>query len=122
LKRHLPSPYHAAGHFLDLADYLSFRATGSTARSTCTVTCKWNFLAHELRWSDSYFERVGLGDLASDNYAKIGKEIVPPGTPLGAGLTESAARDFGLHAGTPVGASLIDAHAGGVGTTEGAGK
>src|SRR6202011_4953339 len=37
LKRHLPASYDAAGHFFDLADYLSFRATGSTARSVCTV-------------------------------------------------------------------------------------
>ena len=115
LKCHLPSTYNAAGHFLDLADYLSFRATGSAARSTCTVTCKWNFLAHEQRWSGSYFERIGLGELASDGYARIGKDIVAPGTPLGAGLTTSAALDFGLLKGTPVGASLIDAHAGGVG-------
>src|SRR3984893_16233810 len=122
LKRHLPSTYRSAGHFFDLADYLSFRATGSTTRSICTLACKWNFLAHEPRWRVTYFERVGLGALALDNYAKIGKEIVPPGTPLGAGLTESAARDFGLHAGTPVGASLIDAHAGGVGTIGGCEK
>jgi D-ribulokinase len=119
LKRHLPSSYHAAGHFFDLADYLSFRATGATARSTCTVTCKWNFLAHEGRWSVSYFERVGLGDLALDGYAKIGNDIVAPGTPLGIGLTGLAALDLGLLEGTPVGASLIDAHAGGVGTIGG---
>jgi D-ribulokinase len=119
LKRHLPSTYRSAGHFFDLADYLSFRATGSTARSICTLACKWNFLAHEQRWSDSYFERIGLGDLASDNYTKIGAEIVAPGMPLGTGLTTSAARDFGLLEGTPVGASLIDAHAGGVGTIGG---
>jgi D-ribulokinase len=122
LKRHLPSTYNAAGHFFDLADYLSFRATGSTARSICTLACKWNFLAHERRWSDSYFERIGLGALASDAYAKVGKEIVAPGTPLGAGLTTLAARDLGLLEGTPVGASLIDAHAGGVGTIGGRGK
>ena len=122
LKRHLPSSYHAAGHFFDLADYLSFRATGSTTRSICTLACKWNFLAHERRWSGSYFDRVGLGDLASGEYAKIGNEIVAPGTPLGAGLTKSAARDFGLLEATPVGASLIDAHAGGVGTIGGRGK
>src|SRR6202171_3457069 len=122
LKRYLPSSYNSAGHFFDLADYLSFRATGSTARSICTLACKWNFLAHEQRWSDSYFQRIGLGDLASDNYAKIGKEIVAPGTPMGTGLTKSAARDFGLLEGTPVGASLIDAHAGGVGTIGGRGK
>jgi D-ribulokinase len=119
LKRHLPSTYRSAGHFFDLADYLSFRASGSTARSICTLACKWNFLAHERRWSDSYFERIGLGDLGSDNYAKIGAEIVAPGMPLGTGLTTSAARDFGLLEGTPVGASLIDAHAGGVGTIGG---
>src|SRR5712671_92253 len=83
LKRHLRSSYDAAGHFFDLADYLSFRATGSTARSMCTVTCKWNFLAHERRWSESYFERIGLGDFVSDGYARIGREIVVPATPLG---------------------------------------
>src|SRR6195256_2833074 len=122
LKRHLPSTYQGAGHFFDLADYLSFRATGSTVRSMCTLACKWNFLAHERRWSGSYFERIGLGDLASENYAKIGNEVVAPGTPVGAGLTKSAARYFGLLGGTPVGASLIDAHAGGVGTIGGRGK
>jgi D-ribulokinase len=119
LKRYLPSTYHAAGHFFDLADYLSFRATGSTLRSICTLACKWNYLAHERRWSNSYFERVGLGDLASDRRAKIGNEVVAPGTRLGVGLTGSAARDLGLVEGTPVGASLIDAHAGGVGTIGG---
>jgi D-ribulokinase len=122
LKRHLPSTYQSARHFFDLADYLSFRATGSTARSICTLACKWNFLAHEQRWSAGYFERVGLGDLASDGYARIGKEIVAPGTPLGAGLTRSAAHDLGLLEGTPVGASLIDAHAGGVGMIGGRGR
>jgi D-ribulokinase len=119
LKRHLPPTYQSAGHFFDLADYLSYRATGSTARSICTLACKWNYLAHEQRWSGNYFERVGLGDLASDKYAKVGNEIVAPGTPLGTGLTKSAARDLGLLEGTPVGASLIDAHAGGVGTIGG---
>src|SRR5258708_17880021 len=44
------------------------------------------------------------------------------GTPLGAGLTNSAAQDLGLREGTPVGASVIDAHAGGVGTIGGRGK
>src|ERR1700688_4814810 len=122
LKRHLSSTYRSAGHFFDLADYLSFRATGSTVRSICTLACKWNYLAHEQRWSGSYFERIGLCDMASDGYAKSGTEIVAPGTPLGAGLSESAARDFGLLEGTPVGTSLIDAHAGGVGTIGGRAK
>ena len=71
LKRHLPSTYRSAGHFFDLADYLSFRATGSTARSMCTLTCKWNFLAHEGRWSRQLFRarrpgRPGLGRIRAD--------------------------------------------------------
>jgi D-ribulokinase len=115
LKAHLSSTYEAAGHFLDLADYLSFRATGSTARSMCTLTCKWNYLAHERRWSSGYFERLGLGALAADDYARIGNRIVAPGSALGSGLTAAAAGELGLAAGTPVGASLIDAHAGGIG-------
>jgi D-ribulokinase len=119
LKRHLPSSYNAAGHFFDLADYLSFRATGSSARSVCTVTCKWNFLSRENSWSDNYLERVGLGDFVSDRYAKIGTEFVVPGTPLGGGLTGPVAFELGLAEGTPVGASLIDAHAGGIGTIGG---
>jgi D-ribulokinase len=119
LKRHLSASYHAAGHFFDLADYLSFRATGSLARSVCTVTCKWNFLAHERRWSDSYLARLGLSELASDRYGRIGTQIEAPGTPLGRGLTAQAASELGLAEGTPVGASLIDAHAGGVGTIGG---
>jgi D-ribulokinase len=119
LKQHLRQSFDRAGHFFDLADYLSFRATESLARSTCTVTCKWNYLAHEKRWSASYFQRVGLKEFVADDYRRIGTEIVAPGTPLGAGLTERAARDFGLNPGTPVGASLIDAHAGGVGAIGG---
>jgi D-ribulokinase len=119
LKRHLPSTYDGAGHFFDLADFLSFKATGSVARSMCTLTCKWNFLAHEGRWSRRYLDRVGLGDLALGDYARIGQQIAAPGTALGTGLSASAAQEFGLLEGTPVGASLIDAHAGGVGTIGG---
>jgi D-ribulokinase len=122
LKQHLPSTYDRAGHFFDLADFLSFKATGSATRSICTLTCKWNFLAHQGGWSRSYLERVGLGDLTSGGYARIGKETAAPGTALGAGLSKSAAHDLGLIEGTPVSASLIDAHAGGVGTIGGRAK
>lgn len=122
LKEHLPASYAGASHFFDLADYLTFRATGSTARSICTVTCKWTYLGHERRWSDAYFERIGLSELAADGHARIGAEIVEPGTPLAGGLNDQAAADLGLLPGTPVGASLIDAHAGGVGTIGGRGQ
>jgi D-ribulokinase len=116
LKQHLPATWRDAGHFLDLADYLSYRATGSLARSMCTLTCKWTYLAHEKRWSRHYFERIGLSDLLANDCEKIGSEIVEPGTPLGHGLSPGSAAELGLLPGTPVGASLIDAHAGGIAT------
>jgi D-ribulokinase len=119
LKRHLRASFDAAGHFFDLADFLSYRATGSLERSMCTVTCKWNFLAHEKRWSARYFHEIGLDELAAGQYARIGTAIVPPGAPVGAGLTKEAANALGLRAGTPAGASLIDAHAGGIGAIGG---
>jgi D-ribulokinase len=121
LKQHLPQTFRAARHFFDLADYLTFRATGSTARSSCTVTCKWTYLAHERRWSDGYFRAIDLAELLADGYARIGRQIVEPGTALARGLTPEAAVELGLLPGTPVGASLIDAHAGAVGTLGAAG-
>jgi D-ribulokinase len=119
LKQNLPTTYRDAGHFLDLADYLSFRATSSTARSLCTVTCKWTYLAHEQRWSESYFERIGLPELLANHHAKVGREIVAPGTTLSGGLTREAAAELGLVPGTPVGTALIDAHAGAIGSIGG---
>lgn len=119
LKKHQPATFAAAAHFFDLADFLSWRATGSEARSTCTLTCKWTYLAHENRWSDDFLTAVGMGELAKDGYRRIGREVVPPGTALGSGLTAEAARDLGLKPGTPVAAGLIDAHAGGLGTLGG---
>jgi len=119
LKEHLPATYAAARQYFDLADYLTYRASGDAARSICTVTCKWTYLAHTDGWDDGYFRAVGLGELIADNYARIGNRIVEPATALGAGLTAEAAADLGLTPGTPVAASLIDAHAGAVGTIGG---
>ncbi|PWE81990.1 ribulokinase, partial [Bradyrhizobium sp. SUTN9-2] len=120
LKRNLRASFDAAGHFFDLADYLTWRATGALQRSTCTVTCKWNYLAHDGGgWSAPFFKRIGLSDFVAEKYARIGTEIVAPGTRLGVGLTPAAAVELGLPPGTPVGASLIDAHAGGIGAIGG---
>ncbi len=116
LKRNLPQSFANADHFFDLPDYLTWRASGSLSRSICTVTCKWTYLAHEKRWDEKYFKDIGLGELAAESFARIGTDIVEPGSPLAQGLTPAAAMDLGLNAGTAVGASLIDAHAGGVGT------
>ncbi|MGK9052890.1 FGGY-family carbohydrate kinase [Neorhizobium petrolearium] len=121
LKENLPQTYGTAWQFFDLADFLTWRATGSLARSICTVTCKWTYLAHERRWDETYFREIGLADLADDGFVRIGTEIVEAGSALAGGLTIEAAEELGLRPGTPVAAGLIDAHAGGVGSTGGAG-
>ena len=119
LKENLPETYAAAWQFFDLADFLTWRASGSLARSVCTVTCKWTYLAHDRKWDETYFRQIGLGDLADGGFARIGTDIVSAGHPLGAGLTEMAAAELALTPGTAVGAGLIDAHAGGIGTVGG---
>ena len=116
LKENRPEIFARAGHFLDLADFLTWRATGDTSRSTCTVTCKWTYLAHERRWDPSYFRAIGLGELADEGFKRIGDRVVDPGTALGQGLTVAAAADLGLLPGTAVSAGMIDAHAGGIGS------
>ncbi len=118
LKEKLPRAWSRAARFLDLPDFLSYRATGSDARSLCTTVCKWTYLGHEEggsgRWSDDYFRKVGLADLPDEGYRRIGTRVRPMGERAG-GLTEKSARELGLAPGIPVAISIIDAHAGGLG-------
>lgn len=114
LKEHAPGAWSRARRFLDLPDYLSYRATGSDARSLCTTVCKWTYLGHAGGWDQDYFRRIGLGDLADEGFSRIGTSVRPVGERAGE-LTESAAGQLGLCAATPVAISLIDAHAGGLG-------
>ncbi|MBW1216530.1 FGGY-family carbohydrate kinase [Pantoea allii] len=116
LKENRREVYDNAWQFFDLADYLTWRATGDLTRSICTVTCKWTWLAHENRWDPDYFRTIGLGDLADEDFRRIGQKMSAPGMPCGDGLTEDAAREMGLLVGTPVAIGMIDAHAGGIGT------
>ncbi len=116
LKEHRPKVYAAATQFFDLTDFLTWKASGALDRSSCTVTCKWTYLAHEDRFDPAYFLAIGLGDIAAERFARIGGSIVPPGTALGAGLTPEAATEMGLSPGIAVAAGLIDAHAGGIAT------
>jgi FGGY-family pentulose kinase len=114
LKEERPAAFQRAARFLDLPDFLTYRATGVDTRSLCTTVCKWTYLGHESRWDAAYFEAIGLGDLAREGFRRIGTEVRPMGERLG-GLTARAASELGLAAGTPVGVSIIDAHAGGLG-------
>lgn len=64
LKRNLPGTWAEAGFLFDLTDFLSWKASGSAARSQCTLTAKWTYLAHEEEsWRRDFFAMVGLDDL-----------------------------------------------------------
>ncbi|XP_074893330.1 FGGY carbohydrate kinase domain-containing protein isoform X3 [Buteo buteo] len=108
------SCWEKAGYFFDLPDFLSWKATGVTARSLCTVVCKWTYTS-DGGWDDSFWKMIGLEDLMKDKYEKIGNHVLSPGESVGKGLTPEAAKDLGLPEGIAVAASLIDAHAGGLG-------
>ena len=114
LARHAPTVFAQAGHFLDLTDFLTFRATGSATRSLCTVACKWNYLAHEGRWPFEFFDSIGLAELAGPSLARIERKLSRQAPRSG---TDCATRRAGVRtAGIPVGAGLIDAHAGALAT------
>ncbi|KAL8493274.1 hypothetical protein ACS0TY_024474 [Phlomoides rotata] len=133
VKENLQESWSMTSRWMDLSDWLSYRATGDDTRSMCTTVCKWNYLGHAhmqqinekdsrdmeaLGWDDDFWEEIGLGDLVDSHHSKIGRSVAFPGHALGSGLTPDAAKELGLVAGTPVGTSLIDAHAGGVGVME----
>jgi FGGY-family pentulose kinase len=119
LKEHLPDSWQKAERFLDLPDFLTYRATGDDTRSLCTTVCKWTYQGHlgsnGKGWNRKYFRDIGLADLVAEKFARIGTRVAPMGEALGQGLTAAAAADFGLKEGTPVGVGIIDAHAGGLG-------
>lgn len=123
LKEKMPDSWKRAAHFLDLPDFLTYRATGDLTRSLCTTTCKWTYLAHEAErakdgkagWQASFFKQIGLEEFPAEDYERIGQRVRPMGERVGKGLTEAAANDLGLMPGIAVGVGIIDAHAGGLG-------
>lgn len=100
------------GKLFDLPDFLTWKSTGDDTRSLCSVVCKCNYDGINGRWSTDFLEQIGLDDLCRNNFEVLGRKIREPGSSIGHGLTESAAKDLGLLAGTPVAVSMIDAHAG----------
>jgi D-ribulokinase len=116
LRENLPQSWARTRLFFDLPDFLTWRATGSEARSLCSTVCKWTYLGHEQRWDEPYFRAIGLGELADEGFGRIGREVLPLGVAQGRGLETRAAAELGLDPGIPVGTSAIDAHAGGIGT------
>ncbi|WP_088342694.1 MULTISPECIES: FGGY-family carbohydrate kinase [Rhodomicrobium] len=113
LRRHLPERWAQAGYFFDLADFLTWKASGSLARSQCTLTCKWAYLGHEEPgWQQDFFASVGIPDMVERG--RLPERPSPIGQDLGP-LTPRAADELGLTVHARVGVGLIDAHAGALG-------
>ena len=113
LKRNLPQTWAQSGYFFDLADFLSWKASGSAARSRCTLTSKWNFSATEAGgWPADFLDLVGLDDLVERGGLPL--ETSPVGASVGT-LTADAAKALGLDTGCHVAAGMVDAYAGALG-------
>ncbi|MGE0281140.1 MAG: FGGY-family carbohydrate kinase [Rhizobiaceae bacterium] len=109
LKRHRPGAWEQARHFFDLADFLTWKASASEARSQNTLTAKWTHLPHAGGWRRDFFETLGVGDLLERG--GLPYTVTPVGARVG-NLTETAATELGLTTDCAVASGLIDAFAG----------
>ncbi|GAU21000.1 hypothetical protein TSUD_201490, partial [Trifolium subterraneum] len=86
VKENLQESWSMVFRWMDLSDWLSYRATGDDTRSLCTTVCKWTYLGHAhmqhindkvsrdmeaCGWDDEFWEEIGLGDLVEGHHAKI---------------------------------------------------
>lgn len=114
IKRHLPHAWARTAHLFDLADYLTWRATGADMRSACTMTCKWG-------WDDGaaptgLLRALDLADLPAR--AGLSPRLTPVGAAAGR-LSAETAEALGLTEGCVVAAGMIDAYAGALGVLGG---
>ncbi|KAL6855345.1 hypothetical protein ACO1O0_006486 [Amphichorda felina] len=126
LKNNMPKELFDRCKFYDLTDALTHLATGNETRSFCSTVCKQGFVpvgvdGSEKGWQEDFFEEIGLGDLAKNNFERMGGVNGVNGTYASAGdyigpLSRTAALQLGLPQGIPVGSGVIDAYAGWIGT------
>ncbi|KAI2471811.1 Pentulose kinase [Annulohypoxylon bovei var. microspora] len=126
LKNNMPPELFNRCKFYDLSDALTHLATGNENRSFCSTVCKQGYVPvgvddSEKGWQEDFFNEIGLGDLAKDNFRRMGGVNGVNGKYFSAGelvghLSEHASKQLGLRAGIAVGSGVIDAYAGWVGT------
>jgi FGGY-family pentulose kinase len=112
VKRHLPETWNRTLKWLDLADYLTYRATGIDSRSLCTSVCKWLYRGQENRWDREFYRAIGLEDLLDGS--RVPDDVRSLGQAVGT-LSMPAATHLGLTTHCTVAVGIIDAHAGGLG-------
>jgi ribulose kinase len=117
LKRHLPQSFAAAAHFFDLADYLTWRASGIAGALDVHGDLQVDLPRPQ---NSAGMPPISGPSVWLNSPTRVSRasapKVVMPGTALGNGLVRRIGGDLGLSPGTAVAAALIDAHAGGVGT------
>ncbi|KAI0096533.1 Pentulose kinase [Daldinia grandis] len=126
LKNNMPKELFDRCKFYDLTDALTHMATGNENRSFCSTVCKQGYVpigvdGSEKGWQEDFFTEIGLGDLAKDNFRRMGGVNGINGKYFSAGelvghLSDNASKQLGLQPGIAVGSGVIDAYAGWVGT------
>lgn len=77
LKNNMPPELFDRCKFYDLTDALTHLATGAETRSFCSVVCKQGFVPVGVDgsvkgWQEDLLTTIGLGDLAKDNFKRLG--------------------------------------------------
>ncbi|GKZ73532.1 hypothetical protein AnigIFM50267_010462 [Aspergillus niger] len=126
LKNNMPKELFDQCKFFDLADALTYIATGAEQRSFCSVVCKQGYVPVGVDgsvkgWQEDFLNEIGLVDLSEDNFKRMGGVDGVNGDYLSAGelvgtLCEKAASELGLPPGIAIGSGVIDAYAGWIGT------
>jgi FGGY-family pentulose kinase len=113
LKQHRPDVWAASAQILDLCDFLTWRATGSSKRSHSALASKWGYAPEAPGVPPiDYCRKVGLGDVMER--AGLPPLSEPPGRAIGP-LCAASADELGLDTQCLVAPGLIDAYAGTVG-------
>ncbi|BCR99021.1 FGGY-family carbohydrate kinase [Aspergillus luchuensis] len=125
LKNHMPKELFDQCKFFDLADALTYIATGAEQRSFCSVVCKQGYVPVGVDgsvkgWQEDFLKQIGLEDLSKDDFKRMGG-VDGNGNYLSAGelvgtLCDKAASELGLPPGIAIGSGVIDAYAGWIGT------
>ncbi|KUL88140.1 hypothetical protein ZTR_04145 [Talaromyces verruculosus] len=126
LKNNMPKELFDKCKFYDLADALTHIATGNEKRSFCSVVCKQGYVPVGVDgsvkgWQDDFLKEIGLEDLVTEDYKRMGGVDGVNGDYLSAGelvgtLCDKAAAELGLPPGIAIGSGVIDAYAGWIGT------
>ncbi|KAJ3124905.1 hypothetical protein HK098_000732 [Nowakowskiella sp. JEL0407] len=115
VKNNLPHIFTAVEMFMELPDYLTYRATHKPFRSLNSLVCKWSFSSESGTWDPSFLGAVGFETKDCEKWV-FGRPVFS-GQPIG-DLADVVKKSFGMDSDiyVAVGGAIIDAYAGAIGT------